>query len=141
MVADLVFLHCDYQLRKKITNQLGQWVNWVCKKVSGCLRKKKCQNMSRSAPLRSNTSSWTCCFLVCTWRYFVKTVFFYPSFPFQNSKVDSAMNAWLGGRSKTTFTRQGRQVVLKSPLFVNVHTIGNVNAWKQVAKKAKILST
>ena len=33
---------------------------------------------------------------------------FYPSFPFQNSKVDSAMNAWLGGRSQSTFTRQGR---------------------------------
>ena len=40
--------------------QLGlQESKWVS-------QKKKCQNMSRSAPLRSNTSSWTCCCLVCT---------------------------------------------------------------------------
>ena len=32
------------------------------------------------------------------------------------------------GRSQTTFTRQGRKVVQKCPLFVNVYTIENVNA-------------
>ena len=34
----------------------------------------------------------------------------------------------LRGRSQTTFTRQGRLVVQKCPLFVNVLTIENVNA-------------
>jgi hypothetical protein len=32
------------------------------------------------------------------------------------------------GRSQTTFTRQGRWVVQKCPLFVDVYTIENVNA-------------
>ena len=46
------------------------------------------------------------------------------------------------GCSQTTFTR-GRQVVQKCPLFVNIHTIENVNGggsgrW---SKKAKIVST
>ena len=42
------------------------------------------------------------------------------------------------GRSQTTFTRRGRQVgrqvVQKCPLFVNVHTIENVNTGGQVVK-------
>ena len=39
------------------------------------------------------------------------------------------------GRSQTTFTRRGRQVFHKCPLFVNVYTIENVNARGQVVKK------
>ena len=46
----------------------------------------------------------------------------------------------LRGCSQTTFTRRGRQVVQKCPLFANVHTIENVNGGGQVVKKIKILS-
>ena len=56
--------------------QLGlQESKWVS-------QKKKCQNMSRSAPLRSNTSSWTCCCLVCNnmttviFKHFGVSIFF-----------------------------------------------------------------
>ena len=37
------------------------------------------------------------------------------------------MFVFIRGRSQTTFTRRGRYVVQKCPLFVNVHTIENVN--------------
>ena len=49
----------------------------------------------------------------------------------------------LRGRFQTTFTRRGsgRQVVLKCVLFVNDHTIENINAGglTQVVKKSQIL--
>ena len=39
--------------------------------------------------------------------------------------------------SQTTFTRQGRQMVQKCPLFVNVYAIENVNAGGQVIKRSQ----
>ena len=39
------------------------------------------------------------------------------------------------GRSQTTLTRRGRQVVQKYSIFVNVQTIENVNTEGQVVKK------
>ena len=45
----------------------------------------------------------------------------------------------LRGRSLTTFTRQGRQVVQKCQLFVNGYTIENINAGGQVVKKSQNL--
>ena len=47
----------------------------------------------------------------------------------------------LRGHSQTMFTRRGRQVVQKCPLFINIYTIENVNTGGQVLKEAKILST
>ena len=43
----------------------------------------------------------------------------------------------LRGRSQTTFRRQSWWVVQKCPLFVNVHTIANVNAGGRWSKKPK----
>ena len=42
--------------------------------------------------------------------------------------MGEAFGTKLRGRSQTTFTRRGRSVVQKCPLFVNVHTVENVNA-------------
>ena len=47
----------------------------------------------------------------------------------------------LRGSSQTTFTRRGRQVVQKYPLFVKIHSADNVNIGCRWSKKAKILST
>ena len=41
--------------------------------------------------------------------------------------------------SQTRFKRRGRWVVQKCPLFVNVHTIANVNAGGYVVKKSQNL--
>ena len=42
------------------------------------------------------------------------------------------------GRSQTTIARRGRQVVIKCPLFINIHTmVENVNAGGQVVKKSQ----
>ena len=40
---------------------------------------------------------------------------------------EALYKAPLRGRSQTKFTRRGRLVVQKCPLFVNVYTIENVN--------------
>ena len=58
---------------------------------------------------------------------------------FQLSCEQCIASQLLRGRSQTTFTRRGRQVVQKCPLFVNVHTIENVNAGGQVVKKSQNL--
>ena len=43
------------------------------------------------------------------------------------------------GRSQTTFTRRGRQVFHKCPLFVNIYTIENVSARGRWSKKPRNL--
>ena len=43
------------------------------------------------------------------------------------------------GRSQTTFTRGGGQVVQKCLVFVNVHKVENLNAGGQVVKKGQKL--
>ena len=51
-------------------------------------------------------------------------------------------NRIIGGRSQTMFIKQGRYVVQKYPLFVNIYTIENVNAGGVGGqKKAEISST
>ena len=46
---------------------------------------------------------------------------------------------YLRSVQKTMFTRRGRQMVQKYPLFVNVYTIENVNTGGQVVKKSQNL--
>ena len=61
----------------------------------------------------------------------------WPASPVKNAL---AIFGWvLRGRSQTTFTRRGKQVVQKCPLFVNGYTIENVNAGGQVVKESQIL--
>ena len=54
-----------------------------------------------------------------------------------NDRQDSTIYSYIRGRSQTTFTRRGRQVVQKCPLFFNVHTIENVNAGGRWSKNPK----
>ena len=54
-------------------------------------------------------------------------------------QVQKIQTIFIRGRSQTTFTRRGRQVVLKYPLFVNFHTIQNVNIWGQGVEKSQNL--
>ena len=50
-------------------------------------------------------------------------------------RISTCKFIYIRGCSQTTFTRRGRQVVQIFPLFVNVHTIENVNTGGQVVKK------